>query len=142
MPKKSAESVLHWSDPNSHPFQGEREFDLTFELLGQRFTRRARIVYGFTPGDWRYFDPRTGKTRKGVESAVYHIDVRLVPEEWHDDGTAEGVITQGEPYWLTFGDFIRDDMLPNDVLSAIMNEIEEKCRAEDAERRRAAGMAP
>jgi hypothetical protein len=109
--------------------------------LGQRFTRPARIVYAFTPGDWRYFDPETGKTRKGTETAFYHVDLRLVPKEWHDDGTGEGVVKEGKPYWFTFGDFVRNDMLPNDVLDAILNAIEDKCRAEDAERRKAAGLS-
>jgi hypothetical protein len=123
-----------------YAFRGELEFDLSFDLLGQRFTRLAKVIYAYTPGDWRFFDPKIGKTRKGVESAVYHVDVRLVHEVWEDDGTGEGIVKEGEPYWFTFGDFIRDDMLPTDVLNAIIDAVDEKCRAEDAERRRAAGV--
>ncbi len=142
MTKKGGKPADAWFDQHlkKHAFRGELGFPLTFELLGERFTKMAKIVYAYTPGDWRWFNPTTRTTRKGVESAVYHIDLRLVPEEWHDDGADHGAVKDGELYWFTFGDFIRDDMLPNDVLSAIINAVDEKCRAEDDERRGAAGL--
>src|SRR5262245_38762860 len=42
-------------DYNNPGFEGEYEFDLTVEMLGQRMTRRAKAKYAHTP-HWAYFD--------------------------------------------------------------------------------------
>ena len=49
----------------THPaFKGRLQFDLTFELLGKRVTRKARADYKYTP-DW----PTTIATRRRRSSA-------------------------------------------------------------------------
>ena len=37
--------------------QGDLEFDMSFELLGKKVTRKARIVYAHTP-EWEYIEGR------------------------------------------------------------------------------------
>ena len=116
-------------------FEGVLEFDLTVELLGGRFMRRARIVYSYTPGDWPWFDPKARKSRRGVESARYHLEVAAVREEEHEDGT----VTYGKPRWVRCMDILQDDVPTNAVLGNIINRIDLKCRAEDRQLRKAAG---
>jgi hypothetical protein len=117
-------------------FEGTLEFDLAVDLLGERFTRRARIVYTYTPGDWAWFDLTAGKERRGTESASYHMEVAAVREYEHDDGT----VTYGKPRWVRCMDILQDDVPTNAVLGLIINSIDLRCRSEDAERRKAAGL--
>jgi hypothetical protein len=121
---------------DAHPaFEGDIEFDLEVTILGKRFTRRAKIVYAFTP-DWAWFDPATGKKGPGTESARYHLEVAAVREEHHDDGT----VTYGAPRWVRCMDILQDDVPTHAILAWIINRIDLKCRAEDRERRKAAGL--
>ena len=57
-----------------------------------------------------------------------------MPDEYDDD---ENVV-EGEPYWVRLGDITEDDVLPNEVWDHILDAVDEKCKAEDAERRQSA----
>ena len=93
MPKKSAE----------HPgFEGALEFEMSFELLGKRVTRRAKAVYEFTP-EWEYFDPRTKSLHHANEHLSYQLKILAVPEEFH-----EGTMTLVTPYWVEMSDLHQD----------------------------------
>jgi hypothetical protein len=118
------------------PFEGALEFDLEIAMLGQRFIRRARIIYEFR-GEWDWYDPKAGKVREGRETAVYHMELEAVPETQHKDDSK----TRGEPYWVACEDLMDDDVLPSAAQEAIIAAIDKQCREIDAERRRAAGVA-
>jgi hypothetical protein len=114
-------------------FKGELGFDLTIAFLGKSITRKAKVVYEHTP-EWEYYDLRKKALYTGWESSSYHIEVEAVPEEQDNDGNA----TAGTPYWVRMDDIARDDILPHDVWDAVLDAVDEQCKAKDAERRRAA----
>ena len=138
MTKQNDEPVHDWSDPDSYAFKGELEFDLAMEFLGRRDVKKCRIVYAFTPGEWPFYDLKTKSVRKEIEAAMYHVEVQAVPEL---RPKADGTWKLGKPYWLHFEDFCRDDILTHDMQDDIMNAVEARCEAEDAERRKAAGLS-
>ena len=76
-------------------FKGELPFDLTFTFLGKRVTRQAKVVYEHAP-EWPYYDLRKRAEFTGWESTRYHIELQVVPEDHHQDGT----VTLGTPRWV------------------------------------------
>ena len=90
------------------------------------------MVYEHTP-EWEYWDLRKKAPYVGWEGSSYHIEVAAVPEEHHRDG-----VTLGEPYWVRMDDITRDDVLPHEVWDTVLDAVDEKCKLEDAERRRVA----
>jgi hypothetical protein len=116
-------------------FVGALEFRMTFGFLGGRYDKNCRVLYEFTP-EWDYYDGKSGEIRPGVECLSYHLEIEAVPEvRQRKDLTWQ----LGKPYWKRFDDFIADDVFSHDMQDAIVDAIDEKCRAEDAERRKAAG---
>ena len=128
--EKRALNDYSWKYPS---FKGELYVDLTIAILGKSVTRKAKVVYEHTP-EWPYFDLRMQAEFTGWESTRYHIELQAMPEEHHDDGT----VTLGTPHWVEMTDLISDDVLPDEIWDAVLEAIDEKCKAEDAERRRAA----
>jgi hypothetical protein len=126
-----------WFDDylEKHAFRGEIEFDLTFEMCDQRFTRRARIVYAHTP-DWPFLDPKTHTEREKLLASTYHIELLVPPEDNPDNRLIGG----RESHWIHVEALMPDGVLPTSVLNAIADAIDETCKKEDAKRRRAAGM--
>jgi hypothetical protein len=115
-----------------HPaFRGELPFDLTLTFLGQNVTRKAKLIYEHTP-EWPYYDQLKQEEYTGWEGTKYHIELAAVPQEYHDDGT----MTEGEPEWFHAEDITHDGVLPDKVWNAVLDAVDEKCKAEDAERRR------
>ena len=120
----------------SYPgFKGELPFDLTISLLGKSVTRKAKVAYEHTP-EWPYYDLPKQSQFTGWESTKYHIELQAVPEEYDDDGT----MTFGTPRWIEMTDLTEDDVLPHEAWDAVIDAVDEKCKAEDAKRRRAAGL--
>ena len=138
MAKKRTKPAVDWSDPDNYAFQGELLFDLVLEFLGQRYTKKCKVVYAYTPGDWSFFDLKTTSIQEGFDSCIYHVEVQAVPEL--DQQNEDGTWKLGAPYWVRFEDFTRDDVLTHGMQDDLLNAVEEKCRLEDAERRRAAGL--
>ena len=66
----------------------------------------------------------------------YGIEILAVPEEYQDDGN----VTLGKPNWVELGDITRDDVLPREMWDAVWDAIEDKCKIEDVQRRKAAGL--
>jgi hypothetical protein len=92
------------------------------EVFGQRVTRKAKAEYGFTP-EWEYFDLYKQEPFEGWPGSSMHVEFLTLPE---DDGDVDG------PKWEQF------DPAINAVWNAIEDAIEERCKVEDAERRRIA----
>jgi hypothetical protein len=113
-------------------FKGELLFDLTVTLLGKSVTRKAKVVYEHTPG-WPYYDLRKQAEFKGWDSTKYHIELAAVPEVYESDGW-----TEAAPEWFKSEDITRSGVLTEEIWEAALDAIEEKCKAEDVERRRVA----
>jgi hypothetical protein len=104
-------------------FKGTIEFELTVELFGKRVMRKARADYTHTP-DWEYWDLHMQAPHVGWQRAILRISIRTIPDKDGRDGgpSCEGV-----------------DVLNIGELWEILDDaIEERCKAEDAKRRRAA----
>jgi hypothetical protein len=96
---------------------------LDFELCGKRVTRKARADYTFTP-KWEYWDTRKRAPYVGWPGSGACITVRTLPAK---DGT------DGASPWRKID--ILDIWEVWDILD---DAIEERCKVEDAKRRRAA----
>jgi hypothetical protein len=115
---------LRWS--RDHPgFKGELAFDLTVEACGKRVVRKAKAHYEFTP-EWAYFDTIKRAPFEASEQSSMHVEFLTVPEE---DGDL------GDPQWEEI-----DILAIGEVWNILQDAIEEKCRTEDAERRRVAAL--
>jgi hypothetical protein len=114
-------------------FKGELEFDLEIAFLGKSVSRKAKIVYEHTP-EWEYYDLRKKALHTGWSGSSYYIEVAAIPEEWDGDGNP----VQGTPYWVRLEDFTSDDVIPHEMWDAVAEAVDEKCKVEDAERRRVA----
>jgi hypothetical protein len=87
-------------------------------------TRKARADYEHTP-DWEYFDLRKRALRVGWPSAALSISIRTVPDKDGNPGCA--------PSWEKI-----DVLDIGEIWEILDEEIERRCKAEDAKRRRAA----
>jgi hypothetical protein len=113
-------------------FKGELPFDLTVTLLGKSVTRKATMVYEHTP-EWAYYDLRKKAEFKGWASTQYHIELAAVPEVYESDGW-----TEAAPEWFEAEDMTRNGVLTEEIWETVLDAIDEKCKAADAERRRVA----
>jgi hypothetical protein len=131
-----------------HPaFQGTLEFDLTFELYGQRVTRKARVEYTFAP-EWEYWDLKKNAPSVGWGSATFGMSILTVPEDEDEeigedeeaDATDETDFEEDppKPEWVAFDGVYHLGVLNRRIWDTFDNAIEEQCRVEDAERRKAA----
>jgi hypothetical protein len=133
--QQSAEQAKHAAQSHHYhhnpAFKGVLEFDLTIGWLGKQITRRARIDYEHTPEGEFYDLEKKELVVSIVDQCSYALHL-AVPEEFHDDGT----ITEGKPHWVKMEDIIRNDVVPHEMWDVVLDAIEEKSKAEDADRRR------
>ena len=128
------EDDARWKYTFRNPgFQGALEFDLTLELLGRKVTRKAKIVYTHTP-EWEYWDLVKQAAYTGWASSSWQIELQAVPQEQDEDENFVDL----EPYWMKLEELTRDDIIPTEVWDVLLDAVDEKCKAEDAERRRVA----
>lgn len=131
-------------------FTGEIEFDLEMTLLGERVLRRARFKFKHTP-EWEYFDLKKEALFTGWEHWVTGLEIYTVPDpedggEEAGDDDKDADKAQGDddpddpspPAWTSIGDLSKDGALPRTVWDRFDELIDERCKAEDIERRRAA----
>lgn len=75
------EQLADWRHVHDPPgFVGNYEFDLTFDLLGEKVTRRARAEYTFTP-EWEYFDLEKQALFTGHYAIQLGLSVLTVEDE-------------------------------------------------------------
>ena len=120
---------------NFPAFRGELEFDMTFELVGKRITRKAKVVFEHTP-EWQYYDLRKKAPFTGWPSSMWHLEIAAIPE----DHEVDGAVVHGKPYWVRLEDITHEDVLPHKVGDAILDAVDEQCKQEDARRRRATAI--
>jgi hypothetical protein len=109
---------------DEHPgFSGVIKFDLTVEMFGKRVTRKARCNYEYTP-PWAYYDPRKRAVYEGWHGSSMRVEFLSAPEK---DGDL------GDPAWEKI-----DILAIGELWNVLEDAIEEKSKAEDAERRRIA----
>jgi hypothetical protein len=102
--------------------------EITLELCGERVARQAWVEYTCTP-EWEYFDTRKQAAYVGWPGTIMSLHVLTEPEE-HDD--------EDEPEWVEVSDIIQTGVWPSEIVDGLRDAIEEQCRKEDGERRRAA----
>lgn len=90
-------------------------------------TRSARAEYTYTP-EWPYYDTRKRAVYEGWYESSTSVEFRNVPDK---DGDL------GDPTWETI-----DILAIGEIWNILEDAIEEKCKAEDAERRRVAAETP
>ena len=139
------EDALRWQHSYEQPgFVGTYEFELTFEALGQRVSRQARVNYRYTP-PWEYWDLCEKGLFTGWESWQISMSVRTAPDEDQepaiktDQSEEDNADDPSPPEWVSC-DLARVHILPRVWWDRLYGRIEEKCKAEDLRRRRSKGM--
>jgi hypothetical protein len=108
-------------------FTGRIEFDLTIEVFGKRITRKARADYTYTP-EWEYWDLRKREPYEGWNGSSIQVEFLSVPDE---DNQPPG----SAPEWRE-----ADILAIDEVWNVVEDAIEDRCKAEDVERRRIAAQ--
>jgi hypothetical protein len=130
----SDEAALRWFEKNP-AFTGTLDLSITITVLDKATVRKARFEYEYTP-EWEYFDLKKQALYVGWGYSSMRLLMLTAPEE----GLAErGGSTDEKPEWL-LSDLSR--MLSMDTWEAIEDLLEERVTAEDAARRKAAGILP
>ena len=103
--------------------------------------RFVRAEYEFTP-EWEYYDLNKKTLFTGWGSLSYQMSLLTVADEPDPDEEVIEVESIPDdpddpkaPAWVSL-DLMRDGMLPRQIWNRIFDLIDEKCRAEDSERRR------
>jgi hypothetical protein len=105
-------------------FEDVLEFDVTIELFGKRITRKIRASYQHTP-EWEYFDLLKEAPFTGWPSSGLQLTYKADPER-------DGLVADGSSWEEV------DLLSIGEVWNVIDDTIEERCKVEDAKRRRAA----
>lgn len=116
-------------------FTGVFEFELAFELFGQRIVRKARIDYSHTP-DWEYYDLHRRELMNGWDMSSFGMEVLVDPSGERQDEATTGKLLRrkAKPEWVKI-DILNVGVLPNTLIDDIYARIDQLARAEDAERR-------
>lgn len=146
----TVEDARRWRHSFQHPgFTGSVEFELVFELLGERVVRQARADYKYTP-PWEYWDLTDECLFEGWEGWQVAMSLLTVAEP-EEEGPEESEQLEGQelddddpedpkpPAWIPL-DLARDGMLPRSVWERIYELIDVECKKVDLERRRSKGM--
>lgn len=110
-------------------FEGSYEFDYTVSALGLDVKRVVRVEYKHTP-DWEFFDLELGELAKGWPRSVWNVGV-LVPGS--TSRSSDGVAPQAECKSI-WSDEV--GTIFGEIEDLVYDEIDQRCRVEDAERRR------
>lgn len=145
-----------WVHSHRHPaFKGTLELDIELSALDEKVQRRIRLEYTYTP-EWEYFDTHLQQPYIGWESWRLGISLYTQPEEEDEDemediadAEEDTMVSDGTAYledddphppaWVRT-DLVREGVLPRRVHDKFEELIDQKCRAEDKERRRATGL--
>jgi hypothetical protein len=127
---------LRWSLENPG-FSGDIEFDLTFELMGTKSIRRAKVHYEYTP-EWEYFDLKKKALYVGIEGSVMSISLLTSPDDKPEKRQGS---TDEKPEWVPLDDLARSGVLSLDAWEKLDSIAEERAKEEDAWRRQAFGVS-
>ena len=131
----SDEAALRWFEKNP-AFTGTLDLSITITVLDKATVRKARFEYEYTP-EWEYFDLKKQSLYVGWAFSSMRLLMLTAPE----NGLAErDGSTDEKPEWVQIGDLSR--MLSLDAWEAMEDLMEERVTAEDAARRKAAGILP
>ena len=132
---------------NDHPaFVGTLEFEIVFELFGQRQLRKMRANYEFTP-DGEYYDLEAHEVVLGHGRSAIGLSILAVPgdedELYEDlDGASDGTSrSERPPRWITFTGF-EEGVLNHKIWDSIYEAVAAQCKAENDARMIAAGLKP
>ena len=126
-----------------HPaFSGVLEFEIGTSLLGVEAKRRARADYTYTP-DWEYFDAVLGRPIVGWGMSSIGMEIEHIPSEGkYNDVTGsrgERRLVKAVPRWVKLDP--GEGLFTQKMWDAIETLIDERSKAEDAERRLAVQSA-
>lgn len=125
-----------WRYSQKHPgFTGVFEFELAFELFGQRVVRKARVDYSHTP-EWEYYDLNRREVMTGWDMSSFGMEVLVDPSVERQDEATTGKLLRrkAKPEWVKI-DILNVGVLPNTLIDEIYARIDDLARAEDAARR-------
>jgi hypothetical protein len=120
--EREEDARRRYSD-NNPAFESTIEFDLAVEMFGKRVIRKAQCEFSYTP-PWPYYDLQKEAVYEGWHRSSMGVEFLTVPEEDGDLGDSE---------WEKI-----DILAIGEVWNILEDAIEEKCKIEDAERRRIA----
>lgn len=108
-------------------FKGEYDFDITFELFGQKHTETLQARYGYTP-EWEYYDLKKKAPFTGWAGSTLSLHVLLEYEDSEEGPKKE---------WERVTEMMQ--CIPHEIWENLYDAIDDKCKEEDRERRTRAG---
>lgn len=118
------------------PFLGTIEFKLAFRAFDEGVSRKARVVYTYTP-PWPYYHVRTRTERTGEVRLDLGLTLLAVPRA---DRSQTGRPPTNEPYWVPFGQLLTVGVLRTKVYDQLRARIDGESLDTDRRNRIAAGM--
>jgi len=114
-------------------FQGSVEFDLRLALFGKSVTRRARIIYDFTPL-WPYFDTRNGTELRGQPNFEFNIEILALPRAEAPPGHPRNDPTM-KPTWVRADALMELGVLNRPIMASMYDKVDADVRRRDAQNR-------
>lgn len=112
------------------PFKGTFGFTLNIEAFGLNTSRRARVVWEYTP-EWPYLPPEGRLRIDGVEDCAFAVEVETVTQE--GDGEDPLTVYEWQPLVLWGSGLVGED-----VVDRVFERIDEAARAQNRARKRSA----
>jgi hypothetical protein len=117
-------------------FEGTLEFDVKIELLGKSVTRKARVIWQYTP-EWEYYDLNRHCLMRGFPGDQMHAEILKVSTRQHWDTGEDGVSRKRKslPTWEPISLLNEGVLMTEEMLEELDERIDQICRKEDAKRR-------
>lgn len=118
------------------PFSGSIEFQLAFRVFDVGVSRKARVVYTYTP-PWPYYHVRSRKER--TRALQLDLGLTLLASPRSDRSRTERPLTN-EPYWVPLGQLLAVGVLRTKVYDQLRARIDAEALDTDRRNRIQAGM--
>jgi hypothetical protein len=120
-----------------HAFFGSGYLNLNLRALGIDAKRLVRVIYRYVP-DWPYFDETQGKEIRGKPELDIALDTRRPrrPSPPVDDNATKDLV------WVSIDALLVRHILTVGLYERIYKAVDELAKAEDQDRRKAAGGPP
>ncbi len=118
------------------PFSGAIEFKLAFRAFDEGVSRKARIIYAYTP-PWPYFHVHSLKERTGEVQLELGLTLLALPRS---DKRRTCRPPTNEPYWVPLGQLLAIGVLRTKVYEQLRGRIDDEAQSIDRNNRHSAGL--
>ncbi len=118
------------------PFSGSIEFQLAFRAFDEGVSRKARLIYAYTP-PWPYYDVRLRRERTSEVQLDLGLTLLALPRS---DRSQTARPPTNEPYWVPLGQLLTVGVLRTKVYDQLRARIDAEALDTDRRKRIQAGL--